>query len=219
MSISSISGGSSTLQSYLQKLNNSSSISKEDLSTIQSQLDDSAASSKLSSLISSFDKVDINGDGKIDTEEFQTYTKQAGIKGEINPGNATPPELTKDELTEMINDSSESGETDDLLSSLIESFDDADTDGNGAVSDTEFRSFADANGFKPPERGDGPPPPPPPSSSSTDEDDDEDDSETTTSSASTSSSSESIGALLSKYINNLSFSDEDLNSLLQDLSA
>ena len=85
-----------------------------------------------------------------------------------------------------------------------------DTDGDGTLSSTEFKSFLDANGISAPQNaGMAPPPPPPPFSGS---------SET---SSSTTSSTSSADSILSKYDTNGDgvLSASELQAYLDDNSS
>jgi Ca2+-binding EF-hand superfamily protein len=158
MSVSGISGGMGSIREFFQKAQARGGITKDDLSTLQTQLKSSKLASGVRDLASSFDQIDVDSNGKLDQSEMATYSKSLGLKAGGGRPPGPPPEMTKDELTQVLSDKKANGDTDPLLSALVSSFDSADSDQDGKVSQSEFKTFADANGFKP--KGSPPPPQP-----------------------------------------------------------
>lgn len=158
MSISAVSGSTSSIQTFLKKIQSEGGISKNDLTELKSSLSDSTASSNIDDLIDSFSQVDSDSSGTISQSEMQTYTKQMGMRPPEPPS-----DLTKADIEKMLNQgqdstsstTSSSTSSDNPLSKLLSSFDEADTDGNGKISQSEFQAFAQANGIDAPK---GPPP-------------------------------------------------------------
>ncbi len=230
MSISSISGGvGSIYHQAMEAMRSNGGLTKDGLSEIQNQLKSSSSSSdstNIDDLIDSFDEIDVDGNGKLDDSEMRTYSNKMGVRPPPPPpmgGEGSEDEqddifadgLTEDELTEVTSKNEETGTTDKLMSALLSSFDEADTDGNGAITQDEFQAFADANGFKPPVGG--MPPPPPESQSSSD------DSSSSTDSSEESSNTSGISSLalqklLSKYTSG-AFSTDELSSLFSAIEA
>ena len=151
MSISGVSGGYSSIREAFQKMRSNGGITKDDLTTLQSQLKSKKLSAGISELAESFDSIDVDQNGKLDQSEMQTYSKSAGVKAP--PSGGEPPAMTKEELSQM---ASETG--DESLSAAVESFDEADTDKDGKVSRAEYETFAKLNGLtiaEPPSEGAG----------------------------------------------------------------
>ncbi|MBY0278098.1 EF-hand domain-containing protein [Candidatus Binatia bacterium] len=106
-----------------------------------------------------FTKLDGDGDGKVTRDEFTSAAtsladelRQSGRMGMMGPPPGPPPGgsadgagFTKDELTSQLE---EIGSSDDprkaLLSSIVENFDAADSDGDGRVSFSEARALAES---------------------------------------------------------------------------
>lgn len=102
-----------------------------------------------------FTKLDGDGDGQLTRDEFTSAAtsladelRQSGRMGMMGPPPGPPPDgagFTKDELTSQLE---EIGSSDDprkaLLSSIVENFDAADSDGDGRVSFSEARALAES---------------------------------------------------------------------------
>jgi Ca2+-binding EF-hand superfamily protein len=151
-------------------------ISKDDLQQMLAGLpsSDSDASSFLQSLAADFESADSNGDG-LSASELQTYAKSKGVSLPQGPGHGTPPALSKNDLTKMRDEIAQGDSTSaDGLSQVLDNFDDADTDQDGALSMSEMQTYTKANNIEMPKPGKGGQNMPPP----------DDDQDTTTSSSS-----------------------------------
>lgn len=129
-----------------------------DKSTLQAALEKSSSSSNSSSsgnVDELFSALDGNSDGKITKDEFtssfqslaQQLESQLMSGNSMQAGNMPPPPqndagFTKDELASQLDEigSSDSMRS-SLISSVIENFDQADSDGDGKVSFQEAMSF------------------------------------------------------------------------------
>jgi Ca2+-binding EF-hand superfamily protein len=138
-------------------------LSKEDLTQIQSQ-SKSAKSSKtdpLQTLISNFDKIDLDGNG-MSLEELQTYAASNDLnlaatgKPAHRPG-GRPPEpkdLSEDDLNQMISEITlKNGQAPTELQAMLDSFSTVDVDQDGMISSDEFGEFMSSQGIEPPEKG------------------------------------------------------------------
>jgi Ca2+-binding EF-hand superfamily protein len=139
-------------------------IEKSDLESAFQQVSSTDSSSSTDELFTSLDS---NGDGKVTQDEmtstlqtlmdsldsqFQSARMEQAMSGAGAAGNAPPPPpendtgFTKDELQSQL---SEIGTSDskrsDLISSVIDNFDKADTDGDGKVSFKEAMAFDQSN--------------------------------------------------------------------------
>lgn len=152
-------GSYSTAASYLfSKIDTSGKgyIEKEDLVSAFSSL----TSASDTSATDVFSQLDSNSDGKVTESEFSSTLQQlaetlnsqydqARMQGAMPPPPPPPADdtgFTEDELTsqlEEIGDSDSARST--LISSIVENFDAADTDGDGKVSHTEAMAYAEAN--------------------------------------------------------------------------
>jgi Ca2+-binding EF-hand superfamily protein len=145
---------------------NDTGFTKDELTSQLSEIgsSDSSRSTLISSIVENFDKADSNGDGKVNASEAMAYAQSAGIdtqgatgtgsiSGHMGMGGMPPPPppanntgFTKDELTSQL---SKIGSTDStrasLLSSIVQNFDAADTDGDGKVSFTEAMAYQNSN--------------------------------------------------------------------------
>ncbi|MDO8990791.1 MAG: EF-hand domain-containing protein [Sideroxyarcus sp.] len=154
-------GGSSTwsmMQSMRQKMAedlfsklDTSSQGYIDKSTLQTALEN--VSSSTSDVDALFTKLDVDGDGKVTKQEFtdilQQLESQLQAGENMRSGGMPPPPppqddtgFTQKELTAQLDeigssDSKRSG----LIASVIENFDQADTDGDGKVSMREAMAF------------------------------------------------------------------------------
>jgi hypothetical protein len=122
-----------------------------DESTLQTALEN--VSSSTSDVDALFNKLDVDGDGKVTKQEFtdilQQLESQLQAGENMRSGEMPPPPapqddtgFTKEELTAQLDeigssDSKRSG----LIASVIENFDQADTDGDGKVSMREAMAF------------------------------------------------------------------------------
>jgi Ca2+-binding EF-hand superfamily protein len=135
---------------------------------LTSQLDeigstDSAHSTLISSIVENFDTADTDGDGKVNASEAMAYAQSAGIEtagasgsaggagGPMGAGGMPPPPaddtgFTKDELTSQLSaiDSTTDSARASLLSSIVQNFDAADTDGDGKVSFREAMAYKES---------------------------------------------------------------------------
>lgn len=118
---------------------------------------DSARSTLISSVLENFEAADTNSDGKVSNSEAMTYAEANDI---ATPGSASSAStaastsssssattgFTEDELTSQL---SEIGSSDparaNLISSILENFDAADTNEDGTVSNTEAMAYAKEN--------------------------------------------------------------------------
>ena len=115
-----------------------------------------------------FSQLDSDSDGKVTESEFSSTLQQLAetlnsqydqsrMQGAMPPPPPPPADdagFTEDELTSQLE---EIGDTDSarssLISSIVENFDAADTDGDGKVSHTEAMSYAEANDIATPTSG------------------------------------------------------------------
>ncbi len=115
-----------------------------------------------------FSQLDSDSDGKATESEFSSTLQQLAetlnsqydqsrMQGAMPPPPPPPADdagFTEDELTSQLE---EIGDTDSarssLISSIVENFDAADTDGDGKVSHTEAMSYAEANDIATPTSG------------------------------------------------------------------
>ena len=144
MSISGISSGLESIKQTFEQLR-SGGISKEDITRLQEQIDDSELDAGLSEFASVFDTIDLDGSGKLDESELKTYAKQAGMRPPPPQGGqpmGEPPALSQEEMTQMAEETGDSA-----LSVTASSFDEADTDKDGKVSHSEFQAFVEAKGL------------------------------------------------------------------------
>jgi Ca2+-binding EF-hand superfamily protein len=138
-------------------------IEKADLQSAMDSVRSAAGSTSGVSVDDLFAKLDGDGDGKVTKDEFsngskgivdqmrQQYGDMRRLSGMGGMSGMPPAPLpggggagfTKDELTSQLDSI---GSSDDprsaLLSSIVDSFDAADTDGDGKVSFSEARTFA-----------------------------------------------------------------------------
>lgn len=144
---------------------NDTGFTKDELT---SQLDeigstDSARSTLISSIVENFDTADTDGDGKVNASEAMAYAQSAGIEtavasgsaggagGPMGAGGMPPPAddtgFTKDELTSQLSslDSTTDSARASLLSSIVQNFDAADTDGDGKVSFREAMAYKESS--------------------------------------------------------------------------
>jgi len=136
-----------------------------DKSTLQAAFEQSSSSSNSSSsgnVDELFSALDGNSDGKVTKDEFtnsfqslaQQLESQLMSGNSMQAGNMPPPPpppqnhagFTKDELTSQLNEIGASDSTrSSLISSVIENFDQADSDGDGKVSFKEAMAFDQSN--------------------------------------------------------------------------
>ena len=187
ITISSVSSGN-WVNSLFSKIDTKKQgyIDKAELQTALEQISSDTNSSK-TSVDKIFSKLDADNDGKITQQEMSDGVKKLAaeldsqfnasrIKGSGGASSAEYAGFTKDELTSMVK---EIGSTDSkrttLMTSIINNFDKADTDGDGKVSRQEAMAYDQANqisstsstrGTSAAAGANGPPPPPPPSGSS-----------------------------------------------------
>ena len=154
MSVSGISSSLASLRESFKELRTSGGVSKEDITRLQEEIDDSTIDAGLSEFAGIFDTIDVDGSGKLDESELRTYSRQAGSRPPPPPDGAPrgePPAMSQSELSQM---AEETG--DEALTAVASSFDEADTDQDGKVSHTEFMAFVEANGLTPQKPGDSP---------------------------------------------------------------
>ncbi|HZW25964.1 MAG TPA: EF-hand domain-containing protein [Gallionella sp.] len=132
-------------------------IDKSALQAAVEQSSSSGGSSSSSNVDELFSALDGNSDGKITKDEFtnsfQSLARQLESQlmsgNSMQAGNMPPPPppqngagFTKDELTSQLNGVGSSDSTrSSLISSVIENFDQADSDGDGKVSFKEAMAF------------------------------------------------------------------------------
>jgi Ca2+-binding EF-hand superfamily protein len=155
-------------QGYIDKAEFSAAVDK--ISATSSTSGTTQTSSGIDEL---FAQLDADGDGKITQQELADTMKQAmqqvgGPGGGPPPGGAPPAGgapppggkddagFTKDELSAQLE---EIGSTDSkrssLISTVVENFDAADTNGDGKVSFQEATAYAEAHGSTAAASGDG----------------------------------------------------------------
>lgn len=134
-------------------------------SGLQAALDkvSSGSSGSSTSVDDLFTALDTDGNGQVTKQEFsdaltklQTNletqyqdsrmqeARQAGGMGGMpppSPPSGEGPTLSKDELTSMVNELGTSDSRSNMMSSILENFDQADTDGDGKVSFQEAKAF------------------------------------------------------------------------------
>lgn len=139
--------------------NNQGYIQKSDLESALSKVNGSGDSSNTLSTDDFFAKMDSDGDGKVTQQEMAATFEQ--ISSELDgpfprmrlqgqgdmpppppPGEQADQGLSKDQLTEMINNASatDSSRTDGL-SKLLDNFDQADSDADGKITHDEAKAF------------------------------------------------------------------------------
>lgn len=138
--------------------NNQGYIQKSDLESALSKVNGSGDSSNTLSTDDFFAKMDSDGDGKVTQQEMAATFEQ--ISSELDgpfprmrlqgqgdmppppPGEQADQGLSKDQLTEMVNNAgSAAGGGNDGLSRLLDNFDQADGDGDGKITRDEAKSF------------------------------------------------------------------------------
>lgn len=134
---------------------NRPNLTKDMLQEIRDGLADSGkqdkATSKLDNLLTNFDKVDLNGDGSISSDELKSYQKTLN---QGDPKNGDQTEFTKDDLQQLRDKLSRfGGKLPQGLDLVISQFDQVDTDGDGKVSKAELDLFAKEHGIKLPRLG------------------------------------------------------------------
>ncbi len=161
-----ISSYSSTASYLFSKIDTSNKgyIEKDDLVSAFSSL----TSTSDTSASDVFSQLDSDSDGKVTESEFSSTLQQLAetlnsqydqsrMQGAMPPPPPPPADdagFTEDELTSQLE---EIGDTDaarsSLISSIVENFDAADTDGDGKVSHTEAMTYAEANDIATPASG------------------------------------------------------------------
>ena len=164
-----------------------------------SQMAEETGDDSLAATAESFDEADTDEDGKVSHAEYLAFAKANGLDVSSDPGAEEAQEMTKEELQAIADEKSTSGTDDTLLTGLLSSFDDADTDGNGAISQPEFEAYADTQGVQgsPPPRG-----PKPPKEEEEEADSTDDESVTSVETESSSISSAALQAILQAYMSN-----------------
>jgi Ca2+-binding EF-hand superfamily protein len=108
----------------------------------------SAMSELFSALSENFEQADTDGDGVIKREEAMAFAEENGIDVPPPPrgdhSQKVDAGFSQEQLLEMAEDDSELSA---LFSALAESFDEADTDGDGVIKREEAMAFAEANGI------------------------------------------------------------------------
>jgi Ca2+-binding EF-hand superfamily protein len=108
----------------------------------------SPMSELFSALSENFEQADTDGDGVIKREEAMAFAEENGIDVPPPPGGNQSQKVdagfNQEQLLEMAEDDSELSA---LFSALAESFDEADTDGDGVIKREEAMAFAEANGI------------------------------------------------------------------------
>ncbi len=217
--ISSISSNSLASQIF-SKLDSKSQgyLEKSDLTSAFSQISGSNSSSSENDIDQLFSAMDSDSDGKITESEFSTTLSQlqeqldsqfnqmrmqGGQQGMPPP---PPPEndsgFTKDELSSQLDQiGSTDSQRSDLISNIVNNFDEADTDGDGKVTFAEAQSYDQSSKS---------------SSSSTS-------SDTTSTSSSSGTSSNSEAAVMMKIMQLVhaygSFSEQNQQNSLLSVSA
>jgi Ca2+-binding EF-hand superfamily protein len=113
---------------------------------------DSQRSDLISKIVNNFDEADTDGDGKVTAMEAMAYD-QANQTAESSamPVGGPPPAandsgFTEDELTQQLEEiGSSDSQRSDLISKIVNNFDEADSDSDGKVSFKEARTFDEAN--------------------------------------------------------------------------
>jgi len=120
---------------------------------------DSARSTLISSILENFDAADTDSDGKVSNSEAMAYAEEndiattsststttASASATSSTSSSSATGFTAEELTSQLE---EIGSTDSarssLISSIVANFDEADTNQDGVVSNTEAMAYAESN--------------------------------------------------------------------------
>lgn len=158
MSITSASmgGASSWAVNGMQQRKKPPDMTKDQLTEMQGKLKaDGKDTSTLDKIVSSFDQLDTNQDGKVGMEELKAGAADLGIELSEPKHGRKPPELTKDQLSQISEKLKADGKDTDNLDKLISSFDQLDTNQDGKVSLDELQSGSEKLGIEMPERPPG----------------------------------------------------------------
>lgn len=136
-----------------------------DVDTAAEESAKTSATDPIQTLLNNFKEVDVDGNG-ISIDELQAYADNLIMSASVADDKAAhgpqgpPPEpkdLTKDDLSQMINDiTSKTGQAPSELQTMLDSFDSVDTNQDGMISPDEFEAYMSAQGLAAP---DGGPPP------------------------------------------------------------
>lgn len=218
MTIESI-GSSSCDSSWLKAFRaGSKTLSKDDLTELQSKLQTQGvnAASVLNNISGNFDTIDTNGNG-ISFDELKTYAKTQ--KSSLpKPPDGGPKSMSKDELSAMATEMSNSGDTEGAaaITKIVQNFDAADTDKDGEVSAEEAKSYAEQKGIEMPKpQGHGHRPPPMEGSEETDTDLAVDSS--SSSDSESASAAENLMKLVLQKYGDAASSWQDIQSLLKEV--
>lgn len=161
---------SSAVSNLFSKIDSTSKgyIEESDLASAFSTLSssDSSSSTDVSEI---FSQLDSDSDGKVTEDEFSSSLEnlasaldeqfnQTRMQGAMPPPPPPPPSgsnsedtgFTEEELTAQLSDIGDSDSArSSLISSVLENFDTADSDGDGKVTASEAMSYAETNGLSP----------------------------------------------------------------------
>lgn len=162
MSISSTSlgGGSGWAMSAMRQRKQPPDMTKDQLTQIEQKMKANGKNTaNLDKMISNFDQLDANQDGKVGMDELKAGAEKLGI--ELPPerpagmGGPPPkmPDLSKDQLTDIISNLKADGKDTSNLEKLVTNFDQLDTDQDGTVSMDEIQAGAKTLGIDLPQGG------------------------------------------------------------------
>lgn len=115
---------------------------------------DSARSTLISSILENFDAADTDSDGKVSNTEAMAYAEENDIATASSTSTTTTSPTSSTSATgftveELTSQLEEIGSTDSarssLISSIVANFDEADTNQDGVVSNTEAMAYAESN--------------------------------------------------------------------------
>lgn len=158
MSITSTSmgGASSWAINGMQQRKKPPDMTKDQLTEMQGKLKaEGKDTSNLDKIVSNFDQLDTNQDGKVGMEELKAGAADLGIELPEPRHGGKPPDLTKDQLSQISEKLKADGKDTGNLDKLISSFDQLDTNQDGKVSLDELQSGSEKLGIEMPQRPKG----------------------------------------------------------------
>lgn len=162
MSITSTSmgGASNWAVNAMQQRKKPPDMTKDQLTEMQGKLkSEGKDTTNLDKILSNFDQLDANQDGTVGMEELQSGAADLGIELPEPKHGGKPPDLTKDQLSQISEKLKADGKDTANLDKLISSFDELDTNQDGKVSIDELQSGSEKLGIempKPPQGKGGP---------------------------------------------------------------
>ena len=129
MSVSGISDSGSPLRAIFQRMRANKGVTKADIAELGGQFQDTDIQSRLQAISDSFEKIDIDSDGKLETSEMAVYRR-------MNREQSGSPGLSYEQVNAFDDTTGN-----DSLAALAASFELADTNKDGRVSHVEFAAF------------------------------------------------------------------------------